>query len=138
MLPGGERATVAVSCWKWHCSPYLMILPLPFGQPPGARLFVVWKCAEDKGIWLRFFWHRFAFGDSFWLRVYVSALSVERIANARMSDSFGIVQLVGKPGEKGKYCKVSRKELEARRQENVCFPFASPGVLTGEGETHME
>ena len=106
-------------------------------------MLVVWKCVEDKGIWLRFrasvCLRRLvlASGICFSFR-RVSALSVEGIVNAGMSDSFGIVQLVGKPGEKGKYCKVSRKELEARRQENVYFPFVSPGVLTGEGETHME
>ena len=49
----------------------------------------------------------------------------ENIANAGMRDSFGIVQLSGKPGEKRKYYKVSRKGLEARREEGVCFPFVS-------------
>jgi len=62
----------------------------------------------------------------------------ESTAKAGMRDSFGIMQLSGKPGEKWKYCKVSRKELAARRRESVCFPLVSPGVLTGEGETHME
>ena len=38
----------------------------------------------------------------------------ESIANAGIGDSFGIVQLSGKPGEKRKYYKISRKELEAR------------------------
>ena len=105
-----------------------MILPLSFGQPPGARLFVVWKCAEDKGIWLRFWasvcFRRLALASGICFGFgRVSALSVKGIANAGgMSDSFGIAQLVRKPGEKGKYCKVSRKELEARRQENVFFP----------------
>jgi len=32
---------------------------------------------------------------------------------------FGIVQLAGKPGEKRKHCKFSRKGLEARRWEGV-------------------
>jgi len=27
---------------------------------------------------------------------------------------------------------------EARRQESVCFPFVSPGVMAGEGETSLE
>jgi len=62
----------------------------------------------------------------------------ESIANAGMRDSFGIVQLSGKPGEKRKHCKTSVKELEARRWESVCFSFGQPGVLTGEGETHIE
>ena len=56
---------------------------------------------------------------------------MEIIANAGMQDSFGIVKLSGKPGEKRRYCKVGRKELESQRRESVCFPFASPGVLTG-------
>jgi len=43
--------------------------------------------------------------------------------NVGMCDSFGIVQLSGKPGEKWKYCKISRKKLEARRWESVSFPL---------------
>jgi len=84
--------------------------------------------------------HGFVFGESFWLRACVSAsgMFVGSIANAGMPDSFGIVQLSGKPGEKRKYCKVSRKEPEVRRRESVCFPVVSLGVLMGEGETHME
>jgi len=35
-----------------------------------------------------------------------------------IANSFRIVQLSGKPGEKRKHCKVSRK---ARRRESVCF-----------------
>jgi len=42
----------------------------------------------------------------------------ESIANAGMRDSFGIMQLSGKPGEKW---KVSRKELEARRRKVLVF-----------------
>ena len=49
----------------------------------------------------------------------------ESIENAGMRDSFGIAQLSGKPGEERKYCKISRKELEARRWESVCFPLVS-------------
>ena len=41
--------------------------------------------------------------------------------NAGMRDSFGIVQLLGKPGGKRKHCKASVKELEARGWESVCF-----------------
>ena len=52
----------------------------------------------------------------------------ESIANAGMRDSFGIVQLSGKPGEKPgekrKHCKAWVKELEARRWESVYFPFS--------------
>jgi len=70
------------------------------------------------------------FGNSFRFRVFCLDIR-ESIANAGMHDSFGIVQLSGKPGEKRKYRKVSRKELEAPRRESVCFPFVSPGVLTG-------
>jgi len=46
---------------------------------------------------------------------------VESIANVGMRDSFGMVLLSGKPGEKQKHWKVSRKELDARRRESVCF-----------------
>jgi len=60
-----------------------------------------------------------------WLRLWAFGLYVrESIANAGMRDSFGIVQLSGKPGEKRKHCKISRTELEARRWESVCFPFS--------------
>ena len=64
-------------------------------------------CAEDSGICLRLW----AFG------LYVR----ESIANAGMLDSFGIVQLLGKPGEKGKHCRASVKELKARRWEKCLF-----------------
>ena len=63
---------------------------------------------------------------------------VESIANAGMRDGFGIVQLAGKPGEKRKYCKVSRKELEAQRREGVYFPFVHLGVMMKEEDIHME
>ena len=57
---------------------------------------------------------RFGFGNT--VRLWAFGLYVrESIANAGMRDSFGIVQLWGKPGEKRKYCKISRKEPEARR-----------------------
>jgi len=79
------------------------------------------------------------FGFGYTVRLWAFGLHVrESIVNAGMRDSFGIVQLSEKPGEKRKYCKISRKELEARRWESVCFPFSWPGVLTGEGETYME
>jgi len=78
------------------------------------------------------------FGFGYTVRIWVFGLYVrESIANAGIRDSFGIVQLSGKPGEKRKYCEISRKELEARRWE-IVFPFSWPGVLTGEGGTHME
>jgi len=41
-----------------------------------------------------------------------------------MRDNFGIVQLSGKPGEKRKYCKISRKELEARKL--IYTPMIAP------------
>jgi len=62
----------------------------------------------------------------------------ESIANAGMRDSFGIVQLSGKPGEKRKHCKVSVKNLEAGGSSGVFVAFVSPGVLAAEGETHMD
>jgi len=65
---------------------------------------------------------RFDFGYT--VRLWVFGLYVrERIANAGMRDSFGIAQLSGKPGEKRKYCRISRKELEVRRWESTCFTF---------------
>jgi len=65
----------------------------------------------------------FGFGYTVWL--WALGLYVrESIANAGMRDSFGIVQLSGKPGEKGKYCKISRKALEAQRWQSVCFLFS--------------
>jgi len=54
----------------------------------------------------------------------------ESIASAGMRDSFGIVQLSGKPGEKRKYCKISRKELEALRWDSL-FSFCQPGSHDG-------
>jgi len=62
----------------------------------------------------------------------------ESIANTGMRYNFGILQLSGKPGGKRKYCNVSRKELVARGCESGRFPVVSPGVLTAEGETHMD
>jgi len=38
-----------------------------------------------------------------------------------MRDSFGIMQPSGKLGEKQNHCRVSMKELEARRQQNASF-----------------
>ena len=63
------------------------------------------------------------FGYAVWLWAFGLYVR-ESIANAGMLNSFGIVQLEEKPGEKRKYCKISRKEPEARRWENVCFPFS--------------
>jgi len=60
-----------------------------------------------------------------WLRLWAFGLYVrESIANAGMRDSFGIVQLSGKPGGKRKHCKASVKKLEARRWETVCLSFS--------------
>jgi len=54
----------------------------------------------------------FGFGNT--VRLCAPGLYVrESIANAGMRDSFGIVQLSGKPGEKRENCKISRKKLEA-------------------------
>jgi len=79
---------------------------------------------------------RFGFGYTVWLRA--SFLDVREIANAGMRDSFGIVQLSGKPGEERKHCKVSVKELEAEGCSEVFISFVSQRVLTAEGETHMD
>jgi len=64
---------------------------------------------------------RFGFGR---FGLYVG----ESIANAGMRDSFGIVQLSGKPGEKR---KASARELEARRQWDRLFSFCQPGSHDG-------
>jgi len=74
----------------------------------------------------------------FWLRIYGSTLDIcldiwACIANAGIHDSFGIVQLLLTMREKRKYCKVSRKWVETRRWESVCFPLVSQGMLTEEG-----
>jgi len=63
---------------------------------------------------------------------------VESIVNAGMRDSLGVVQLPGKMGKKRKHCKVSVKELEPGGRSGVFVSFVSPGVLTAEGETHMD
>jgi len=77
---------------------------------------------SGDSLWLRVW---FGFGHLVWLQAsgLASGVFVESIVNAGLSNSFGIVQLSGKPGEKRKYCKVSRKELEARRRESICFPY---------------
>jgi len=63
------------------------------------------------------------FGFRYTVRLWAFGLHVRKsIANAGMRDSFGIVRLSEKPGEKRKYCEISRKELEARVWESVCFP----------------
>jgi len=55
---------------------------------------------------------RFGFGYTVWLWAF--GLYVRgSIANAGMRDSFGIIQLSGKPGEKRKHCKTSVRGLEA-------------------------
>jgi len=73
------------------------------------------------------------------VRLRASCLNVsESIANAGMRNGFGIMQLLGKPGEKRKHCKVSVKGLGARRQESVCFPLVSQGIPTVQRKTHME
>jgi len=47
----------------------------------------------------------------------------ESIANAEMSDGFGIMQLSGERlGEKRKHCKASLKVLEAQRWDSL-FSF---------------
>ena len=63
------------------------------------------------------------------IRAYVSAsgVFVESISNAEMRDSFRIVLLGEKPGEKRKYSKASVRELEARRQWASLCCFCQPG-----------
>jgi len=66
---------------------------------------------------------RFSFGYAVWLWAFGLYVR-ESIANTGMRDSFGIVQIPGKLGEKREYCMINRKELAARRWESVCFPFS--------------
>jgi len=65
----------------------------------------------------------FDFGNALRIRAYVSAsgMFVEGISNAGMRDSYGIMQLSGKPGEKRKHSKASMRELEARQQWKSLF-----------------
>jgi len=71
----------------------LTILPLLFRWPSGTHLF--------------------DFGNALRIRAYVlaSGVFVGSISHAEMRDSFGIVQLSGKPGEdpgeKRKHCKAN-------------------------------
>jgi len=73
------------------------------------------------------------------VRLQASCLDVrESIANAGMCDSFGIVQLSGKPGEMRKHCEVSIIELEAGGCSGVFVSFVTSGVLIAEGETYID
>jgi len=81
----------------------------------------------------------FDFGNALRIREYVSAsgVFVESISHAEMRDSFGIVQLSGKPGEKPgekrKHGKASVSELEARRQWESLFSLCQPGSHDDKG-----
>jgi len=89
---------------------------------------VLWICAEDSGIWLR---------------LWVFGLHVrESIANAGMRDSFGIVQLSGKPGEKlgekRKYCRATVRGAGSP-EVGIVFVCLSISRECSRGkETHME
>jgi len=88
------------------------------------------------------------FGNALRILAYVSALFlgvvfVERISNAGMRDSFRMVQLSGKPGgkpgeERKRVTASVRESWKPGRSGRVCFPLVSLGVLTGEGQTHMD
>ena len=68
-------------------------------------------CAKDSGMGLS---PDACFQVGFWYTGWLWGFDLyiwESIVNAGMRDSFGIVQLSGKLGEKRKYCKISRKEL---------------------------
>jgi len=75
------------------------------------------KCVEDSGMGLPWV-TRFGFGYTVWLCAF-GLYVLERIADAGIHDSFGIVQLSGKSGEKLKYCKRPRSPEVG----SVCFPF---------------
>jgi len=77
--------------------------------------------------------HLFDFGNALRIRAYDSASGalVESISHAEMRDSFGIVQLSGKPGEKPKHSKPSVRELGARRQWDNLFSFCQLGSHDG-------
>jgi len=76
--------------------------------------------------------HLFDFGNALRIRAYDSAsgVFVESTSHAEMRDSFRIVQLSGKPGEKLN-CKASVRELEARRQWDSLFSFCQLGSHDG-------
>jgi len=66
------------------------------------------------------------------IRAYVSALGVfvESISNLGMRDSFGIVQLSGKrgekPGEKRKHGRAGVRETEPRQEWESLSSFCQP------------
>jgi len=63
-------------------------------------------------------------GFGYMVRLWAFGLCVrESIANAGMRDSFGIVQLSGKPGEKRKHCKANVRGLQAWWEWNSLFSF---------------
>jgi len=79
------------------------------------------------------------FGFGYTVRLRTSCLDVrESIVKAGMCDSFGIMELSGKQGEKREHCTVSVKELGAGGCSGVFISFVSWGVLTAEGETPMD
>jgi len=73
---------------------------------------------------------RFGFRYIVRLWTFVWTFGNEHIANSEINH--GIVQLLLQIGEEWKSCKVSRKWLETRRWESVCFPLVSQGTLTEE------
>jgi len=65
---------------------------------------------------------------------------VESISHAEMRDSFGIVRLSGKLGEKlrekRKHGRASVRGWKPGDSGIVCFPFVCPGVMMGKGDSH--
>jgi len=98
--------------------------------------------------------HRFVFGYVLGIQAWVwlrrlALASGMRFGFARLVCTFGKVlrmqkctiisgscNFFRKQGEKWKYCKISRKELGARRWESVCFPFVSPEVVMWGEDSH--
>jgi len=81
------------------------------------------------------------FGNALRIRAYVlaSGVFVQSISNAGMRDRFGIAQLSGKPVEKPKRGKASvRESRKSDGSGRVCFPFVSPGIMTGGRETDSQ
>ena len=79
------------------------------------------------------------FGFGYTVRLWTFGLYIrESAADAGTRDSFGIVNFRESRGKSGSIVRSAGKSWKPRGGRRVCFPFNWPGVLTGEGETHME
>jgi len=72
------------------------------------------------------------FGFGYMVRLWAFGLYVrESIANTGMRDSFGIVQLSGKSGEKRKYCKSTGKSWKPGGGKVIVFLLVGRGCSRG-------